>query len=703
MAVLLAVAAPAGVGAQGGNAATEESAQVPEKPVLNPGLGVLPEDYDATTPRRAWQGFQKAARDEAYLVAAHYLDLADIQEDQQTILGTDVARKLYRVLRHVGLPRSASLPDEVDPTPEEGQQPGSWLLSQFESRGVKGEVLLQRVSDTTSGQPRWLISKGSVAAAGGWAEGLFEKARKETTEETQARERGLNPGLPHPSHQLDRQTPRRALRTYIDLCRAGAYEDAAHLLWLNHVPVQRQATEGPKLARQLKIVLDQILWVDYESLSDEPFGKPELSPVPEDEDEFGHLTYKTARIPLRLKRVDQGDPDRSVWVLAPVTVQSIPRLYDEYGLGWLGVHMPVVLTGTRILEMELWQWLGLVVVALLATGLGMALRRVLLGAARFLSRHRLTGWDERIVEVMDGPLQGLVMVALAAAGTRLLRLALPAQAILDTGVRILAMLLVGWLLVRSVGLITDFVYSLMVRDLADVPLRRSIKTRMDIVRQLGMLIVGLLALSYVLMQFEAVRALGTGLLASAGVTGLVIGLAAQKTLANVFSGLQLGITQPVRVGDEVVFEDEWGWIEEITLTHVVIRIWDLRRLVVPIPYLLERPIQNWTRASSDILGTVYIHADYSVDVPALRDEVKAIIKGSDLWDGKVEPGLIVTDLKERTVELRALCSAANAGDAWNLRCHIREKALERMRELNPHWLPVTRVELRHEAPAGPES
>ena len=195
-----------------------------------------------------------------------------------------------------------------------------------------------------------------------------------------------------------------------------------------------------------------------------------------------------------------------------------------------------------------------------------------------------------------------------------------------------------------------------------------------------------------LMTFERVRQLGTTILASAGVVGIVVGMAAQRTIATFIAGLQIAITQPIRVDDVVIVENEWGRIEEITLTYVVVRIWDLRRLIVPITYFIESPFQNWTRTSADILGTVFIYTDYTVPVNAIREQLQKILNESEHWDKKVCV-LQVTNASDRTMELRALMSAADASAAWTLRCEVREKLLAFIKKEYPQALPRLRTEL----------
>jgi small-conductance mechanosensitive channel len=202
-----------------------------------------------------------------------------------------------------------------------------------------------------------------------------------------------------------------------------------------------------------------------------------------------------------------------------------------------------------------------------------------------------------------------------------------------------------------------------------------------------------MALGTMLMTFEKVRQLGTTLLASAGIIGIIFGIAAQRTIGTFMAGLQIAFTQPIRIDDVVIVENEWGRIEEITLTYVVVKIWDLRRLMVPITYFIEKPFQNWTRVTADLLGTVYIYVDYTVPVEAVRAELREILKGTELWDGKVCV-LQVTNTSEHAIELRALMSAADASTAWALRCYAREKLVEFIQKSYPESLPKLRASLR---------
>jgi small-conductance mechanosensitive channel len=259
---------------------------------------------------------------------------------------------------------------------------------------------------------------------------------------------------------------------------------------------------------------------------------------------------------------------------------------------------------------------------------------------------------------------------------------------------VLSLLLIGlvsWLLIKTTYVLEDYVLTRFDVGVKDNLKARKIHTQFKVLKQIVIAVVVILALAICLTTFDRVSQLGTTILASAGIIGIVVGMAAQRTIGTFIAGLQLAITQPIRVDDVVIVENEWGRIEEITLTYVVVKIWDLRRLVVPITYFIEKPFQNWTRITADLLGTVYIYVDYTVPIESIREQLQNILKNSELWDGKVCV-LQVTNTSERTVELRALMSAADASTAWSLRCQVREKLIDFIQKNYPQALPKLRAE-----------
>jgi small-conductance mechanosensitive channel len=260
------------------------------------------------------------------------------------------------------------------------------------------------------------------------------------------------------------------------------------------------------------------------------------------------------------------------------------------------------------------------------------------------------------------------------------------------GLGVVIILTLAWFCIKFLGVLEDFVLSNYDMNARDNLRARAIHTQVRILKKVVIVILAVITLALVLMTFSKVRQVGTSILASAGILGIIIGFAAQRSISTLLAGIQIALTQPIRLDDVVVIENEWGRIEDITLTYVVVRIWDLRRLVLPITYFLEKPFQNWTRISADILGTVYLQVDYSVPVAEVREELNRILERSELWDGKVGV-LQVTDAKQHTVELRALMSAPDSSRAWELRCKVREKLIAFLQKNYPHCLPRIRAEL----------
>jgi small-conductance mechanosensitive channel len=193
----------------------------------------------------------------------------------------------------------------------------------------------------------------------------------------------------------------------------------------------------------------------------------------------------------------------------------------------------------------------------------------------------------------------------------------------------------------------------------------------------------------VLMTFPSARQIGASVFASAGIAGVIVGIAARSTFASLIAGLQVALTQPIRIDDAVVVEGEWGWIEEIESTYVVIRLWDLRRLIVPLSYFIEKPFQNWTRSTAEIIGTVFIYLDYKMPVEPVRAELQRILQNSEMWNRKTCV-LQVTEFTETTMQLRCLMSADSSSLAFELRCLVREQLIKFLQEHYPQCLPTRR-------------
>ena len=272
--------------------------------------------------------------------------------------------------------------------------------------------------------------------------------------------------------------------------------------------------------------------------------------------------------------------------------------------------------------------------------------------------------------------------------------------------RVVGLLLIAaltWLLACAVNGVADAVIEAHpVTDTDNLDARR-IQTQTQVLSRIVLGLIVLLGAALMLMSFPAVRQVGASLLASAGVVGIVAGFAARPVLGNLIAGLQIGLSQPIRIDDVVIVENEWGVIEEITGTYVVVRIWDQRRLIVPLQYWIEKPFQNWTRSSSELIGTVYLWLDYRMPLQPLRDALKRAVEMSEHWDKRFAL-LQVTDTDQHSMQLRCLVTAASASEAWDLRCHVREYLIDFVQREYPQYLPLQRAEARIDRkPAPPPS
>ncbi|MBB2911447.1 small-conductance mechanosensitive channel [Streptosporangium becharense] len=327
-------------------------------------------------------------------------------------------------------------------------------------------------------------------------------------------------------------------------------------------------------------------------------------------------------------------------------------------------------------------------------------------AVRRILQSRLIGekW------VLAGPLvrrctwPGFAAAAVATAYT-VYEPGMADRSVSGTIQRVLSLLMIGcvtWLVIQAAYAVTDVVLERLISVEGERNRKaRRIRTQITLVRRVASAVIIVVALGAMLFTFPQVRALGAGLLASAGIAGVVVGIAAQATLGNMLAGLQLAFSDALRLDDVVVVKGEWGRIEELSLTYVVLRLWDERRLILPVSHFTANPFENWTRHSSRVIGHVYFRVDWSVPVEELRAELYQALRAHPLWDQK-DWTLQVTDtLPSGLLELRALMSAADSASAWDLKCDIREHMVTFIREKYPESLPRFRVDAEPSSPAVP--
>ncbi|WP_437989486.1 mechanosensitive ion channel family protein [Sorangium sp. So ce145] len=339
-----------------------------------------------------------------------------------------------------------------------------------------------------------------------------------------------------------------------------------------------------------------------------------------------------------------------------------------------------------------WPWV--IVAASVPVGFGLA--RIAAGAFRragsVVARRTATPWDEKTLDAAIGPVTLCLGVVLTAGLAKLTRLG---QGLVTDLRSLLSALFIGgvaWLLLRIVGILTEVLDARALRHLEEgSESSRGLRTQARVLERVARVLIVIVASALVLLNFEAVRNVGVSLLASAGIAGVVLGLAAQKPVGAILSGLHILFTRPIDLGDKVVVDGEFGTIEEIRLTHVVVKIWDERRLIVPTARLLDQSFQNWTKHGAAKLGTVEIYVDYRTPVDAVRRHFESILPSSELWDERVK-AVQVTNVTERTIQVRLLVSARDPGQLFDLRCWLREEMVRWVQELEGGaYLPQERL------------
>lgn len=330
---------------------------------------------------------------------------------------------------------------------------------------------------------------------------------------------------------------------------------------------------------------------------------------------------------------------------------------------------------------------------------------IILGVAPFLANllHRLlfrlvTNWVAHmdlfwraLVARTEGPTRFAFLIGGVSLAARIAPLpdawAEIVQQILSVGF----IALLGWMALTAFHVWMVVHLRRFKLDAADNLLARKHVTQTRMLQRVANVLIVVVTASIALMTFDSVRQYGVSLLASAGAAGLIVGLALQPVLKNLIAGIQLAITQPIRIDDALIVENEWGNVEEITSTYVVVRLWDWRRLILPLSYFIEKPFQNWTRENANLIGTVMLYLDHTAPVAEIRRKTEEVLNASPLWDKRVV-AVQVTDFKQTTMELRILASAGSAPQAFDLRCEIREKIIAFLQREHPHALPRFRTE-----------
>ena len=495
-------------------------------------------------------------------------------------------------------------------------------------------------------------------------------------DETAYRLSELNAGLAPVPDTFFRVSPQETVESFARACRAGRFETAAHALNLNLFPASRHAELGPVLAQELYYVLDQRIGLSWGTIPDRPDGAatvagPGVGQVgaPRRSVSVGSLQSEGREIELRLQRVRvEGGPP--AWVWAATTVEEIPGLYAAYGPGFLEQRMPPW-ARSRVFGLPLWVVVGLIVGVGLCWGFGWLVYRGLRWACETLPFE----WADVLGERLARPV-GVAVGTLAFYF--LLRDVLALSGPLARGLFFVLLVVVVGVMIWVVSRAIDYVIGFFIeRNLADISdeandsARRRLTT-LSVARRVLVFVLLVVGVAIVFSRVNGLEGVGYALLSSAGFAAIILGIAAQSTLGNLVAGIQIALTRPVRIGDTVLYGGDYGNVEDVRFTYLVIRTWDLRRLVVPLKYFIDHPFENWSMTDSKLLKTFYLHVDFGADVEAIRAKFDELVRGHELYNGHKDPDLLVYAIEDDGLRLRGTVSAEDASKAWTLHCDVRE-------------------------------
>ncbi len=483
---------------------------------------------------------------------------------------------------------------------------------------------------------------------------------------------GANDGLPRPKDPVDRSTPRKTFTGFLNASRTGQFERAAYYLDLRDTPRAQQALKGPELARELAYVLDH---------------QPPLAL--EDED-----------VSIALVHVANGN--QQIWVFSRSTVALVPTLYAAMGPSLWQSELPSWMTRIGPFGNAVWQWLALVALCLVSYLVGRVLSWLFVMIGKAFAKRTKTPIDEALITETRAPLRLLLSIAVFRMGVDSLALTVILQQALRFVMFTLFVIGLSMLFLRMLSVMMGVAVGHLPTDTQHEFRRRELRTRFGLLQRIANVVVVILASGIILTQFSIVRTVGLSMLASAGIAGIVVGLAAQKSMSSVIAGIQISLTQPIRIGDVIKVEDQVGVVEDMSLTNVVVRLFDKRRLIVPISRFLDQPFENWTRLSSDLIGTVTLVVDFATPVDEIRAEAKRMIESSPLWDKRVSK-VTVGDVTRDGVLINVVLSAADYPKLDELKYATREAMLKWLQEKEGGtYFTTTRMQGTAPAPPTPE-
>lgn len=476
-------------------------------------------------------------------------------------------------------------------------------------------------------------------------------------------------------YDRNRTTPRRMIEGFLRAGERGDWNEALDYLDTRSIPQARRTREAPELARMLYRVLTWRVILDASAFPDE--SPPELKEIVLDNSEVDGVMQPITIAPVRST---QGVS----WLFTRETVGTIREMYDAKERRWLEDRVPESLKGDGVSGLAPWQWIGLAALFPLAYAVGRLLGAL---ASRLVGRLLAKGRGNEFAERLGRPLTLALGSAFTHALSGYLLLPVAYAQIVSHAVTTLYIVAGAWalLVLFRVAIVR---YQTLISEEADLD-NRGLITRLEMVRRIGTVLVTIVATGLILLQFTVVRTVGLSLLASAGIAGVLVGFAAQRTLGGIISGVEVSITQPLRIGDLVVIDGHFGSVERMFFTYVVLKLWDERRLIVPMQRIMNAPFENWTRTSIEILAPVEIYVDYTVPIADLRTEFERLCRAHPAWDERV-CRVQVVEATDKALRVRGIASCRSAEQVFDMRCDLRERWITYVNR-TAEFLPKGRV------------
>ncbi|WP_352310114.1 mechanosensitive ion channel family protein [Psychrobacter sp. W2-37-MNA-CIBAN-0211] len=521
----------------------------------------------------------------------------------------------------------------------------------------------------------------------------------------------LNAGLPPLAEPPNLSTPLATLEFFQSAVMKQQYDLAAYALNMNLIDGKLQRSRAIDLAKQLDFLLIEKKLYVFDELPDRPDGLIEpplgstnsIQGIPRRSIQLGYIDYRERRVPIHLERV-RVDDSAPFWIFSAQTVGNIDNLYEQYHPAKFERYLPAW-TKLQLFSIAIWEFLALLVFFSFTMGVGWLLSK---GAGKLLNWYVKDKAGNRLSTLHHNSVEDLVnkltvpltftisfssVFTLVSGGFPYLdAVASSIRPIIWIGLVFSAM----WLGIRVINFFANRYQDMQIENLGEEQFDkvRRRRTYVSIFRRVFVFVMVLGSIWIGLSEFANMEGFGKTLVTSAGIAGVVIGIAAQPILGNIIAGVQVAVTQPVRIGDSVIMDGNFSTVEDLRYTYAVLKTWDERRLIVPMRELITEMVENWSHTEVHQTCPVFLYIDYGADIDAIRQQFISVVKDNKLWDNKTEPEIFVVEVTEKTIQLRGAVSAVGPVEAWTLACEIREQMLDYLYREQKHYLPAEHLVLR---------